>query len=143
MEDRPLLHGLDWLALGYAAALAFAVSWLMTSRARAVQRSQGLPLTPWDAVLSDTLLGAILGALTGLAAITYLESAKNAAGLFMASAAGSVVGPRLMDWLRSNGLKVLLAYVGHLAGGVGKAVREAREGEDDRETTEPKSKPPR
>lgn len=104
-----ILSGHDWLAIAYAASLALLLSLLLTARARAVQRAEGKPLTPWSIVIYDTLLGGFTG---GIGALLTVTKFPNAAGLFLGAAIGAAVGPPLMDWLRKHGPAVTRAYAG-------------------------------
>lgn len=135
-----LLAGVDWLVVGYALGMATLMSVLTTLRARNQQQltQPDAPVPGWWTIIPDTLLGGGVGTLLALIAPELFPALKTFAGLSLAAGVGGIVGPKLVDWVSSNGVDTLLSYVGSGAGRLAQAVEKRRqEGGDDSDAKKP------
>ncbi|GAA3999994.1 hypothetical protein GCM10022631_08720 [Deinococcus rubellus] len=134
MEQHSLLDGVDWRAIGYALALATAMSILTTWRARNAQRLLGKPLSPWTALIPDTLLGGLVGTMAAVIVPQFYKPLGGFVGTTLLSGGFAVLGPKITDWWGDKGIGVLLRYAGTMAGGVTTALVQKKDGQDDGKT---------
>ncbi|MDP9763830.1 hypothetical protein [Deinococcus enclensis] len=126
-----LLHSVDWLVVAYAFGMATLMSVLTTLRARNLQQIAGQPIPSWGAIVPDTLLGGVIGFMAAVIAPEVVKSLHTFAGVTLVAGVGGTLGPKLTDWIGSNGLDVLLDWLGSRAGGLASSIRKRQEGRDD------------
>lgn len=126
-----LLAGVDWLVIGYAAGMATLMSVLVTLRARNLQHAAGQPLTPWTAIIPDTLLGGLIGVMAALIVPEFIKSLRTFAGTTLLAGVGGILGPRVTDWVGSHGLSLALDWVASGTGRLADAARKRQGGGDD------------
>lgn len=126
-----LLHSVDWLVVAYAFGMATLMSVLTTLRARNLQQIAGQPIPSWGAIVPDTLLGGVIGFMAAVIAPEVIKSLHTFAGVTLVAGVGGTLGPKLTDWIGSNGLDVLLDWLGSRAGGLASSIRKRQEGRDD------------
>ena len=126
-----LLHSVDWLVVAYAFGMATLMSVLTTLRARNLQRVAGQPIPSWGAIVPDTLLGGVIGFMAAVIAPEVVKSLHTFAGVTLVAGVGGTLGPKLTDWIGSNGLDVLLDWLGSRAGGLAASIKKQQEGRDD------------
>lgn len=105
-----VLSGVDWLAVGYAFGMATLWSLLTTARARNIQRSLGKPLSPWTALIPDTLIGGLIGGFACIIVPHFYPPAGELWGLSLLAGVGGTLGPRITDWVQEKGLETLLRW---------------------------------
>jgi hypothetical protein len=120
----------DWLVVAYAFGMATLMSVLTTLRARNLQHVAGQPIPSWGAIVPDTLLGGLIGFMAAVIAPEVVKSLHTFAGVTLVAGVGGTLGPKLTDWIGSNGLDVLLDWLAGRAGGLASAIRK-RKGESD------------
>ncbi|GAA4015757.1 hypothetical protein GCM10022631_29990 [Deinococcus rubellus] len=130
-KTTSLLDGVDWRAIGYALALAIAMSVLTTWRARNTQRLLGKPLSPWTSLIPDTLLGGLIGTMAAVIVPQFYKPLQGFTGTTLLAGGFAVLGPKITDWWGDKGIGVLLRYAGTMAGGVATALAEKKEGKND------------
>lgn len=126
-----LLHSVDWLVVAYAFGMATLMSVLTTLRARNLQQIAGQPIPSWGAIVPDTLLGGVIGFMAAVIAPEVVKSLHTFAGVTLVAGVGGTLGPKLTDWIGSNGLDVLLDWLGSRAGGLASSIKKRQEGRDD------------
>lgn len=126
-----LLHSVDWLVVAYAFGMATLMSVLTTLRARNLQHIAGQPIPSWGAIVPDTLLGGVIGFMAAVIAPEVVKSLHTFAGVTLVAGVGGTLGPKLTDWIGSNGLDVLLDWLGSRAGGLASSIKKRQEGRDD------------
>ncbi|AWT34505.1 hypothetical protein DM785_02300 [Deinococcus actinosclerus] len=134
-----LLAGVDWLVVGYALGMATLMSVLTTLRLRNEQHlaQPDAPVPGWWTLIPDTLLGGVVGTLAALFLPEVFPVLKTFAGLSLSAGVGGILGPRLVDWVGSNGVDTLLSYVGSGAGRLARAVEKRREAGGDGDSKNP------
>lgn len=126
-----LLHSVDWLVVAYAFGMATLMSVLTTLRARNLQQIAGQPIPSWGALVPDTLLGGVIGFMAAVIAPEIVKSLHTFAGVTLVAGVGGTLGPKLTDWIGSNGLDVLLDWLGSRAGGLASSIKKRQEERDD------------
>lgn len=113
-NDSPasLMSGMDWPAFLYSLSIALVASLLSVIRARNIQKLLGKPLSPWHTVITDTLLGGLVGGVLGLAGPMAFKLLQNPAGVLSCAGVGGILGPALTDWIRDAGPDALLKRFG-------------------------------
>ncbi|PJI52968.1 hypothetical protein CTI14_35090 [Methylobacterium radiotolerans] len=81
--------------------------------------------------MPDTLLGGVIGFMAAVIAPGGLKSLHTFAGVTLVAGVGGTLGPKLTDWIGSNGLDVLLDWLGSRAGGLASSIKKRQEGRDD------------
>ncbi|WP_104990848.1 hypothetical protein [Deinococcus sp. NW-56] len=126
-----LLHGVDWPTVLYALGMATLMSVLTILRARNQQRALGQPLPGWADLIPDTLIGGLVGAMAAAFVPELWAPLKTFGGMTLCAGVGGTLGPKLTDWIGSNGLDTALDYVASGADRLSKAVSKRRKGGGD------------
>lgn len=111
-KPASLMSGMDWPAFLYGLSVALVASLLSVIRARNIQRLMGKPLSPWHVVITDTLLGGLVGGVLGLAGPMAFKVFQSPAGVLLCAGIGGILGPALTDLVRDTGPDVLLKKLG-------------------------------
>lgn len=141
--EQNIFDGVDLEVVAYAAFMSTLISLVMTMRERNKQRLTGLPLSPWSTVLPDTLIGLLTGVGLALTVPRASPMFNNVTGVGFLAGFGGIVGPKLWDFISTNGLGIgLKALAGSLAGPLGQLAKAAQEAASTSASAQPLPSPP-
>ena len=134
MEHTPLLSGLDYTALLWATfwALVFSASRLPSKRRWQIKN--GETPTPWWVVITETMLGGLVGGVVCAIALPEIWPILRGPGKQAALAiGGAAVGPLLGQWIPQAAAQAV-AFFSEKQLGFKIVVRERKEGDSDVES---------
>lgn len=123
MEDS-LIHSIDWPSVGMALVIGTIIGVLDIYKTRTLERHQGVPCTPWGAVLPAAIAGCMLGATAAFFAVTLWPPVRNGGGLLLLSVLGGLLGRKAVVTVDTRALPVLTAWLASKAGDAAKKALE-------------------
>lgn len=127
----PLLAGLDYTALLWAAFWALVFSASLLPQRRRWQLRQGQTPTPWWVVILETVVGGVAGGVIAAVALPEVWPALRGPGKqALLAIGGAAVGPLLGKWFPAAAAQ-LIAFFSEKKLGVKIVVQDREEGDAD------------